>query len=148
MSEVKKYTTIINKFGLMTGWNALTVNLLGRDVEGITELSYDDTIEMEGARGAGMFFVGYGEGNYEAKASITLFKEEWDAIQAALPKGASISSIPPFSIIAEYERDLTKTTDIIPYCKFKGRGVAVKQGDKTIAYKCDLAVFGKIDWNI
>lgn len=148
MSEVKKYTTIINKFGLMTGWNALTVNLLGRDVEGITELSYDDTIEMEGARGAGMFFVGYGEGNYEAKASITLFKEEWDAIQAALPKGASISSIPPFSIIAEYERDLTKTTDIIPYCKFKGRGVAVKQGDKTIVYKCDLAVFGKIDWNI
>ena len=148
MSEVKKYTTIINKFGLMTGWNALTVNLLGRDVEGITELSYDDTIEMGGARGAGMFFVGYGEGNYEAKASITLFKEEWDAIQAALPKGASISSIPPFSIIAEYERDLTKTTDIIPYCKFKGRGVAVKQGDKTIVYKCDLAVFGKIDWNI
>lgn len=148
MSEQKKYTTIINKYGLMTGWNALTVNLLGRDVEGITELSYDDTIEMEGARGAGMFFVGYGEGNYEAKASITLFKEEWDAIQAALPKGASISSIPPFNIIAEYERDLTKTTDIIPYCKFKGRGVAVKQGDKTIAYKCDLAVFGKIDWNV
>jgi len=148
MSEQKKYTTIVNKFGLMAGWNALTMNMLGRDVEGITELSYDDTTEMEGARGAGMYFVGYGEGNYEAKCSVTLFKEEWDAIQAALPKGGSITSIPPFDIIAEYERNLVKTTDIIQYCKFKGRGVAVKQGDKTIAYKCDLFVAGRILWNV
>lgn len=148
MSEVNKYTTIVNKFGKMQGWNSVTVNMLGRDIEGITELDYDDNIEIEGARGAGMYFVGYGEGNYEAKTSITLFKEEIDLLQSALPKGASLSSIPAFNIVAEYDRDLTKTKDIIQYCKIKGRGIAVKQGDKTIAYKFDLFVGGRILWNV
>jgi|GEM_PF-241058 len=145
---LEKYTTIINKFGKMQGWNSLTVNMLGRDVEGITEVNYDDTIEIDGARGAGMYFLGYTEGNYEAKASITLFKEEIDMLQASLPKGASLSSIPPFNIIAEYERDLVKTRDIIQYCKIKGRGIDVKQGDKTIAYKFELFVGGRILWGV
>ncbi len=76
---------------------------------------------MEGARGAGMFFVGYGEGNYEAKASITLFKEEVDMLQSALPKGASLSSIPAFNIVVEYDRDLTKVRDVIQYCSILHR---------------------------
>lgn len=145
---VDKYTTIVNKFGKMQGWNSVTANMLGRDVEGVTELAYDDSQEIEGARGAGRYFVGWSEGNYEAKASITLFKEEADMLQALLPKGASISSIPPFNIVVEYDRDLTKTKDVIQYCKFKGRGVEVKQGDKTIAYKFELFVGGRILWNI
>ena len=144
----EKYTTIVNKFGKMQGWNSVTVNMLGRDLEGITELEYNDTTEIEGARGAGMYFVGYGEGNYEAKCSITLFKEEVDLLQSALPKGASLSSIPAFNIVAEYDLDLAKTKDIIQYCKIKGRGVAVKQGDKTIAYKYELFVGGRILWNV
>ncbi len=148
MAESNKYTTMANKFGKMQGWNSVTVNMLGRDVEGVTELSYDDSQEMEGARGAGMFFVGYGEGNYEAKASITLFKEEVDMLQSALPKGASLSSIPAFNVVVEYDRDLTKVRDVIQYCKIKGRGVEVKQGDKTIAYKFDLFVAGRILWNV
>jgi len=148
MTEVNKYATLVNKFGPMQGWNSLTANMLSRDIEGITELTYDDTIEIEGARGAGMYFIGFTEGNYEAKCSITLFKEEIDMLQSSLPKGASITSIPPFNIIAEYQRDLVKTRDIIQYCKFKGRGVAVKQGDKTIAYKFDLFVGGRILWNV
>ena len=148
MSEQSKYATLVNKFGLMQGWNSLTANMLGRDVEGITELGYDDSTEMEGARGAGMYFIGYTEGNYEAKCSITLFKEEIDLLQASLTKGASLTSIPPFNIVAEYSRDTVKTRDIIQYCKIKGRGIAVKQGDKTIAYKFDLFVGGRILWNV
>lgn len=141
-------TTIINKFGKMAGWNSITVNFLGRDVEGISEISYDDSQEIEGARGAGAFFCGYGEGNYEAKCSVTFFVEEWNAIQMALPPGKSVGSIAPFNIIVEYEYQNFKRRDIIPYCKIKGRGVAVKQGDKTIGYKADLFVGGKIDWTI
>jgi hypothetical protein len=140
-------SSIINKFGKMAGWNSVTVNLLGRDVEGISEVTYDDNVEIEGARGAGMFFCGYGEGNYEAKCSLTLFLEEWNAIQKSLPKGKLVSDIAPFNVIIEYEYNNFKVRDVITYCKFKGRGVAVKQGDKTIAYKSDLFVGGKIDWN-
>ena len=142
-----KYATIVNKFGKMQGWNSVTAHMLNRDIEGVTEIEYNDNQEIEGARGAGPYFVGYSEGNYEAKCSITLFKEEVDLLQAALPKGLNLSSISPFNIIVEYDLDTTKVRDIIQYCKFKGRGVAVKQGDKTIAYKFELFVGGKILWN-
>src|SRR5665647_2195729 len=96
-------TTIINKFGKMAGWNSLTINMLGRDVEGISEITYDDNVEIEGARGAGAYFCGYGEGNYEAKCSVTFYLEEWNAIQRALPPGKSVTAIAPFDIITEYE---------------------------------------------
>ena len=75
--------TIINRFGQMTGWNNIVVNMLSRDVEGITELAYDDNVKKEHAYGAGKFPVGRGEGNYEAKASITLYKEEVDKIMSS-----------------------------------------------------------------
>jgi len=140
--------TIINKFGKMAGWNSITCNMLSRDVEGITEISYDDSVEIEGAPGSGMFFIGYGTGKYVAKCSVTLYLEEWNAIQEAMPKGSLLSDIAPFPIIVEYEYNLKKYTDIIPFCIIPGRGIAVKQGDKIIAYKSDLFVGGKIEWNV
>lgn len=140
-------STLINKFGKLAGWNSITVNLLGRDVEGITELEYDDSLEMENVYGAGAFPVGYGEGNYAAKAAITLLLEETNAIQRALPRGKNITSIAPFDIVVEYAYDGFKIKDRIHNCKFKGRGVAVKQNDKTIGYKHEL-LLSHIGWNV
>ncbi len=138
---------LINKFGKLAGWNSITVNLLGRDVEGITELEYDDSLEMENVYGAGKAPVGYGEGNYSANAAITLYLEETNAIQRALPPGKSVTDIAPFDIVVEYEYDGFKLKDRVHNCKFKGRGVAVKQNDKTIAYKHELLV-SHIGWNV
>ncbi len=140
-------STLINKFGKMAGWNSVTVNMLGRDVEGITELEYNDTMDMEVARGQGAYPVGYGEGNYEAKASITLYNEEWNGLQKSLPPGYGMHQIAPFPIVVEYEYDGFKMKDSF-VAKIKGRGIAVKQGDKTIAYKSELMVLGKVLWNI
>ena len=138
---------IINKFGKLAGWNSITINLLGRDVEGTNELEYDDTLKMENVYGAGAYPVGYGEGNYTAKASVTLLLEETNAIQRSLPPGKRLSDIAPFDIVVEYEYNGFKMKDRIHNCKFKGRGVAVKQGDKTIAYKHELLV-SHIGWNV
>ena len=68
--------TLINKFGKIAGWNSVKVVMLGRQVEGITALSYKDSKEKDNIYGAGEFPVGRGEGNYKAEASITLLKEE------------------------------------------------------------------------
>src|SRR5690554_4345671 len=95
--------TIINKFGTLQGWNSVTVHLLGRDLEGITAISYDDTVEKENAYGAGKFPVGRTEGNYEPTASVTIFKEEMDGIQEALAPGVRVQDIPPFNIEVVYE---------------------------------------------
>ncbi len=140
-------STIINKFGKMAGWNSITVNMLGRDVEGINELEYDDNVEMDVVRGQGMYPIGYSEGNYEAKASISLYNEEWNGLQKSLPPGHGMHQIAPFPIVVEYEYDGFKIKDTF-VAKIKGRGIAVKQGDKTIAYKAELLVLGKILWNV
>lgn len=138
-------STLINKFGKMAGWNSVTVNVLGRDVEGITELEYSDSVELENAKGSGKYPCGRAEGNYEAKASITLYAEEVIALQSALPRGKRLSDIAPFDIIVEYEYNDLKVKDVIHNCQFKGRSVAAKQSDKTITNKLELVV-SHIEW--
>lgn len=140
--------TIINRFGQMTGWNNIVVNLLSRDVEGITELSYDDSVSKEHAYGAGKYPVGRGEGNYEANASITLYKEEVDGLQGALATGQRIQDILPFDINVQYEKkDGSIQKDRIRNCEFTNNGVEVKNNDGTISIKFDLIV-SHIEWNV
>ncbi|MRI64426.1 hypothetical protein EDM00_10580 [Ornithobacterium rhinotracheale] len=139
--------TVVNPFGKMQGWNKITINLLGRDVVGISELSYSDTTKKENAYGAGNMPVGRTEGNYEAKASITLYKEEVDAITKSLPSGKRLQDIEPFDIIVLYDKKGEIKKDRINYCEFTGNAVEVKQNDGSISVKCELIV-SHIDWNI
>lgn len=137
---------IVNKFGKVAGWNSVTLNLLGRDVEGITEIAYDDTVEKENIYGAGGYPVGRGEGNYAATASITLMEEERRAIMGALPPQNKIQDIPAFDIPVSYEYAGKIYKDVIHNAEFMNNGVEVKQNDKTIAFKFDLIV-SHITWN-
>lgn len=140
--------TIINKFGKMQGWNDITINMLGRDLEGVTELSYNDSQKKENVYGAGKFPIGRSRGNYEAKASITILKEEIDALKLSLGFASTIRDIAPFDIVVQYETDLgVFNKDRIINCEFMGDGVDVKQNDGSIATKYELIV-SHIDWNI
>ncbi len=88
---------LVNKFGKVAGWNSTTATMMGgRDIEGITELKYDDNVEKENIYGAGKMPIGRGgEGNYKATASITLIKEEVDALQLSLGPGKRLTDIAP-----------------------------------------------------
>ncbi|MGB1307530.1 MAG: hypothetical protein ACPG6B_01370 [Oceanihabitans sp.] len=126
----------------------MVVNLLSRDVEGITELAYDDTTKKENAYGAGKYPVGRGEGNYEAKASITLYKEEVDALQKALSPGQRLQDILPFDVNVEYERkNGSIQKDRIRNCEFTNNIVDVKNNDGTISVKLELIV-SHIEWGV
>lgn len=139
---------IINKFGTMQGWNAITVNLMGRDVEGISQLSYNDSMEKENVHGAGAYPVGRSRGNYTAEASMSLYKEEIDALKASLPIGKRMVDIAPFDIVVEYENDNGVIfKDVIRNCEFTNDGVEVSQGDGTITTDCEL-IISHIDWNV
>lgn len=144
---MSRATTLINKFGKVAGWNSITATALGRDFEGITELSYNDSVEKENVYGAGGFPVGRGEGNYAAEASITLFKEEADALQLALGPGRRLTDIAPFDIAVQYDYLGKIYKDRIRNAEFTGRSVEVKQNDKVIATKFDL-IISHIDWNV
>lgn len=140
--------TIINKFGTLQGWNSITVHLLGRDLEGITAINYNDTVGKENAYGAGKFPVGRTEGNYEPSASITILKEEMDGIQGALAPGVRIQDIPAFNIEVIYETKSGRIQkDRIMNCEFTNKQIEVTQGDGSIAMECELIV-SHILWGI
>ena len=130
---------VINKFGTMQGWNAITVNIFGRDVEGITALKYLDSVTKENVYGAGPKPVGRSRGNYEAESSITLYKEEVDAIKAA--SDVPLLDIAPFDIVVQYTMpDGTILKDIIYNAEFTNDGVEVEQSDGSITKEYELII--------
>ena len=139
--------TLINKFGRVAGWNNVKLVMLGRQVEGITALSYKDNQEKENVYGAGSMPVGRGSGNYKAEASITLLKEEVNALLMALGPGKRLTDIEPFDIPVIYEYDGLVMKDVIRNVEFTDNGVDVKQGDKSIATQYTL-ITSHIDWKV
>lgn len=140
--------SIINSLGKLQGWNNITTNLFARDVVGITELAYDDNTKKENVMGAGQFMVGRSEGNYEAKASVTLLKEEVDAILDTLPPGSRLQDIEMSDIVVQYAMKTGKIRkDIIRNAEFTGNSIDIKQGDGSIATKLEL-IISHIDWNV
>lgn len=144
----KKYPTINNYLGKLTGWNNTTVNILGRDLVGTDEFDYDDNTDKENAFGAGNMPIGYVEKNYEAKFSLSLYVEEQQAIQSALPYGKRFQDIEPFDAVIQYAMpDGRIVTDIIHNCQFKGRGKSGKNGEGKMIHKHEMLV-SHITWGV
>lgn len=139
--------TLINKFGKMAGWNSVSTTMLGRTIEGITQLAYNDSQETENAYGRGGKPIGRAVGNYAATASITLYKEEVIALQLAIGPGNNIMDIEPFDISVLYEYQGMIYKDVIRNCQFTNNGVDVKQNDKTIATQYTLLP-SHVDWGL
>jgi len=129
---------IINKFGKLTGWNAVTVNILGRDMEGITAVEYNDEQEIENAYGAGGYPIGETDGNYTPTASLTIFLEENQALLRSIPQGKRIQDIAPFDVNVVYEVNGRIYTDILRNCRFMNNGRTVQQNDKTMTFQYNL----------
>ena len=140
---------ITNYLGKLIGWNQTTVNILGRDVVGIEEFEYSDTTKKENAYGAGGLPVGSTEGNYEAKFSLSLYVEEENAIQAALPPGKRFQDIEPFDSVVQYAHPSTGRiiTDIIHNCQFTGRTKSGKNDQGKMVHKHEMLV-SHITWGI
>jgi hypothetical protein len=138
---------IINKFGTLTGWNSTTVNLFGRDLEGIEAFKYSDDEDIQVAYGAGKYPIGKARSNYKAEASITLYYEETVAIQKQLPKGMRFQDIPDFDVPVVYEHEGTLYKDVIKNCSFKNNGKEGKSGDGKMTMEYNL-VPTHIDYNV
>lgn len=140
--------SVINKFGTMQGWASIVVNMLGRDLEGILEVKYTDEVKKENVKGGGKYPIGRSESDYEATASIKLYKEEADALQLSLAPGKRLQDIAPFDIVVEYQNSLgVILKDRIRNCEFTNAGVEVAQGDGTISMDYKLIV-SHINYNV
>ena len=131
----------------MAGWNSATLNIYGRDVEGISELGYDDSIEKELIKGAGRMPIGVGEGDYVAKMTLKLYQEEVIAIMDSLPAGTRLQDVAPTDVIVQYTYNTRIYKDIIRNVEFTKVGRGVKKGDKTVEQTVEV-ICTHIDWNV
>ena len=133
--------------GQQHSWSSIEVRMLDNIVTGITSVNYDDSVMKENHYGAGDFPVHRGRGKYEAKASITLYNYEVEAIIAALPRGRRLQDVPAFDIVVSY---LDDTNDIITHvirnCEFNTNSRGISQGDTKIEVSFDL-ICSHIEWN-
>jgi hypothetical protein len=137
---------VVNKFGEMNGWNSIKVNLFGRDVEGITGVKYNDNVVKENVYGAGNMPVGRSRGNYSAEASITIYKEEADALRWASP--VRLQEIAPFDIVVQYVSPSGAIqTDVLRNCEFTNDGVEATQADGSLTTEYVL-ILSHIDYNV
>tara|TARA_R100001369_G_scaffold58031_1_gene84845 strand:- start:2805 stop:3236 length:432 start_codon:yes stop_codon:yes gene_type:complete len=131
--------TVVNSLGKLTGWNAITLRLLGRDVVGITKVQYNDEKTVEKHMGAGNYPVGKSSTNYTASASIDLYEEEVRELVKALPSGNRLQDIDDFDIVVSYALPTGGTQkDILHNCSFSTNGKEVNQGDGRIIRSFDL----------
>lgn len=144
-----KANSITNYLGKLTGWNNTTLNLMGRDVVGIEDFEYGDTTKKENAYGAGGMPIGWTEGNYEAKFSLSLYVEEEQAIQQMLPPGMRLQDIAPFDVPVQYVNPNNGriVIDIIHNAQFTGRSKAVKNNEGKMVHKHEMLV-SHITWGI
>lgn len=146
MAKVNKIT---NYLGKLTGWNNATLNLMGRDVVGIEEFEYSDTTKKENAYGAGGMPIGFTEGNYEAKFSLSLYVEEENAIQSALPIGKRLQDIEPFDVPVQYVNPNNGkiVMDIIHNAQFTGRSKTLKNNEGKMVHKHEMLI-SHISWGV
>jgi hypothetical protein len=132
------FVPLIN--GVSYSWAIISINILGTIIYGTTAVSYQDAVQKENNYGAGGYPVSRGSGNYEAKASLTLYAEEVQKLVDVAPNN-KLELIPPFDIEVSFEPTAgVIVTHTIKNCEFMGNSIEAKQGDKKIETKFDLVV--------
>lgn len=137
------FPTNIN--GQVYSWSDITATIAGVPVAGITGISYKEEQAIDAVYGAGNRQVGYSSGKITNTGSVTLLKEEVEALQAAAPNGR-LQEIPEFPIVVSYlTGDGKVAIHTLKFCKFKNNGREPKEGDMSIAITIDLLI-GEIAW--
>ena len=118
-------------------WKDLSINVLGRVLNGVTGLKYSEKTDQTPLYGRGQKPIAIQSGNMSFEGEITLLQSEAIALQnAAKAANKRVGQI-SFDIVAAYSIDTAINTDIIKGVKISDFEKALKQGDKNmeIAFK-------------
>lgn len=88
--------------GVAYSWSQIKINILGRQVIGVSKISYSDKEEMQDNYGAGNRPVSRSYGKISCEASMELYMEEIEALQKASPSGR-LQDIPEFDVVVSYQ---------------------------------------------
>lgn len=136
----------LNINGHVYGWNDVTAIVAGVPIVGITAISYKDEQVIENVYGAGKFPIGEGTGQVTFDGSITLLKEEVEALVNGIGS-RRLQDYAAFPIIVQFmpEGGTNIVTNVLKNVRFKSNGVDVKKNDTSVEVQIPLKV-GGIAW--
>lgn len=119
-------------------YSSVEITLNGSRVLGISECSYTSALEPGTVFGTGAQILGRTRGQLEESGSMTLYKQEFTELIAALGQGYMEAA---FDVTVSY-RDTGSplTTDVLRGCRITSVADSPAQGSDAIAVSCDLHV--------
>ena len=129
--------------GLRYDYSSAEINVAGRVITGVKEVRYSHKLEPGKVRGTSAQINGRTRGQYEAEASITLYKQEAQELIAAL--GAGYMEV-AFEVVVHYaDAGQPVTTDRIVGCRIKSQENSHQEGSDALSVKFDLDVIAVIE---
>lgn len=135
--------------GKVYDYSSITMTINGQPYQGVTEISYSDTLEPGVLRGTTALMRGRTRGMYEAEGSFTIYKEDFEPVkQALIALGLGGFGEAEFLITVSYaEVGSALITDTIEGCRIKHQENSHSAGNSdALTTKVDLSVF-RIGWN-
>lgn len=128
-------------------WESMSIELPQGVALNIEEISYNDSRDIEGIYGKGSTARKFGRKNYEASGSMSIDKDEFEALRSA--SGGSVYKAPLFSIVVSYATDdMPTVTDTLPDVKITKQDTSGKQGEENVGkMKLDFKILSPIKWN-
>ena len=132
--------------GKVYDWESISIGLPYGVVIGVESVDYDDELSAEPAYGKGVKPLGYGNGNYQGNAKITILRDEFNKLlDYARREGRGIYRIPPFPITVGYANDGERTrTDELRGCKITKLVHKGSQGDTKLGVEMELLITQEI----
>lgn len=127
--------------GRTYSWADITVVILGRKVQGITAISWNQAQEKTNNFGQGNRATSRSRGNRTANASITLSLKEIVAIENSLPPGFDILDIKDFPVVVSYNNDQNQFVSYqLQHAEFLEFGTDNSQGDAIVEKPLPLII--------
>lgn len=134
--------------GAEYAWQDIEVVMAGKNLVGITAISYTSRKAHENVYGRGAKPVATVRGKEEFEGSITILQSELEALQSSLgSRNKGVTAIDPFNITVAYSAELGDTvTDSLLSCRITEVTKAFSNEDMNMVVELPL-VIGDIEYN-
>jgi hypothetical protein len=122
--------------GVEYTYEDIQVEIFGRVLEGVEAVKYGATKNHYNIHGRGNKPVAMGKGKKDSTpGSLTIHQSEFEALQAATPRGKDPTDWAPFDITVAYAPEGGEiTVDVVPNCRVSRweKGMTTEEGHMTI----------------
>ena len=129
--------------GRRFSWESITINLPHGIMVDVDSIDYEDEGKVNRTYGRGRRAQGWSRGNVSGKGKLSMLREEYERLAAALEGGRYGAA--PFPIVVSYADDGAETiTDTLEDCVFVNWKSGGKQDDGSVKVDMDFEILGDL----